>query len=243
MIELSQWEYLNIFADDIKYMFLAIPTARNLLYYLCDADFDAVGIPLGARKVLRAECLRRVVVACGKQERQAVRKGDGAGSALSARISKSSLETFKEQVQKLRLFLAENNNVYPTQRDSDGIMLAGGKRERVSSTSALFVKKLRAIYKKGKLCQERVNLLKSLPSWTFAPQADRWTEMHDAARDLLLRWQAGLAVGEHVTYPSKSSLTRFQRKLGCWLANQCQEHCSENTMSVRAKETTARRLT
>ena len=80
MIELSRWEYLNIFEDDIKYMLLAIPTARNLLYYLCDADFDAVGIPVGARKVLRAECLRRVVVACGKQERQAVRRKGGKQS-------------------------------------------------------------------------------------------------------------------------------------------------------------------
>ena len=32
MIELGQWEYVNILEDDIKYMFLATPTTRNLLY-------------------------------------------------------------------------------------------------------------------------------------------------------------------------------------------------------------------
>jgi len=60
MFELDFHSYIDIFNDDTRYALLAIATARNLLYYLCDADFDRVGIPTHVRRVLRTEALCRI---------------------------------------------------------------------------------------------------------------------------------------------------------------------------------------
>ena len=82
---------------------------------------------------------------------------------------------------------------------------------------------LRTKHKKGKLEQERIDLLNTLPSWTFNRQADRWTEMHDTASHWLKMRQAELLRNEKLVYPSKSSFIPFDRKVGQWLANQRQE--------------------
>ena len=78
----------------------------------------------------------------------------------------------------------------------------------------------RTKHKKAELEQERIDLLNTLPSWTFNPQATRWQEMHDTVRHWLKMQQASLRGHDRLVYPSKSSLTPFDRKAGQWLANQ-----------------------
>ena len=60
MEKLDLLNYWKFFHDDEKYKLLGIATFRNLLHYLCDADFERVGIPMFVVKILRAEALAEV---------------------------------------------------------------------------------------------------------------------------------------------------------------------------------------
>ena len=227
MLALGVAEYYKCLSDAATYMLLAIATARNLLYYVCDADLDKVGVPIAVRKLLRTECLSRLVLDADSKP---------AGPKLSKEgfaYTKTPMEIFKEQVQKLREHLVENGNEYPKQHD---VLCEGARKDgtnsTITSTLGGFVSKQRNLHKKGKLDQERIDLLSALPEWSFNPKADRWKEMHDSALDLLTSRQASSLQGHAVEYPSKSSLQPFQRKLGQWLANQRQELGSSARLSA-----------
>ena len=57
---------------------MSMATARNLLYYTCDADFVAVGIPIAAKQSLCKKCFRRIFQSAGgEQGRQAASSAEG----------------------------------------------------------------------------------------------------------------------------------------------------------------------
>lgn len=225
------WRYFSVISTGAvgpQQKLLASATARNFLYYLCGADFRKLGIPAAAAKALRTEALSGVF-------------GDGSARQLAlpdlqvvpeVRRSKSHQEMFKESIEQLREWLAKHDNEYPKRGSSE-------PRERYLAT---FMNRMREKHKSRKLDDEQAKVLIALPSWSFSPRVGRWMEMHDAARDLLqkqvvLQKKDQLRSGrkEAVRYPSKSSLTAHDRKLGQWLADQRRDLTSSTEMSVNKR--------
>ena len=123
---------------------------------------------------------------------------------------KTDLEAFKDNVRKLRVWLARNENQYPKQHSGHSMT------ERL----ACFVKLQRARHKQGKLEPARIELLKALPSWSFGGRTEKWQELYDAAKDSLQKQAAELHEDQVVHYPGKSSHKACERQLGQWLWNQ-----------------------
>jgi hypothetical protein len=264
MIQLGLASFLNIFhtnQDGSKYGLLSKPTARNLLYYLGDADFERAGIPTRVRQAMRTEALRRVnatakssqemlVCACvglckckGKIEkcisgsREKLANGRWyvfVESELDTKASceelpgQGSLRGFRVQVQELREYLSENGNEYPKQHTKFSC-------NATSCMHSTFVNKQRVLFKKAKLDEDRVRLLKTLPGWTFNPRSQAWSQMYEAASKQLQKSRELLGCDEKFQYPRKSSLMPVERKIGQWLANQRQDFLSGEPMPTERK--------
>lgn len=241
MFDLGFDSYIAIFHDDVKYVLLGIATARNLLYYLCDADFDRVGIPTHVRKSLRTEALCRItgmatggnVCPCIGYCKCVAGRYDGVvGSCRHG--SRQKLPNGRWYV-----FVGPDPQAPPP-------ILAGGRRQTsmqtfrvqvqelrafldttgneypkqhdeypdvaLSSTMSAFVNQQRVLHKKGKLDEERIGLLQALPGWCFDARSKSWKEMYDAALGDLQRSQRMLAERSQRMFTKVAETLRYPSK-------------------------------
>ena len=102
MLELGLVEYSGHFHHKAKCRLLGRDaTARNLLYYICDADFDEAGVPVAVRRAVRTESLRRL-----KEELDSTQEVAESRAILKANSEKGWwLLSFEEKVEQLREWL------------------------------------------------------------------------------------------------------------------------------------------
>ena len=104
-------------------------------------------------------------------------------------------DSWFENLGKVKRFLGENGNVYPTDQ-SDKQLKTWISAQRSG---------------KDRLSLERYKLLEELPNWTWTPEADKWPE----------KWKRTLEfVKKYDRFPHKKASDPEERTLASWVENQ-----------------------